>query len=82
MPEHNSQRREVDATTAKSGLRATLESLTPAELVLGKVDEQGEIVWSGCPRWFRNHPRTMPTVDGIIDDIFGSDAADQTGAGT
>jgi hypothetical protein len=66
---------EVDPQSAKAGLQAALESLnlSPEELLLGKVDEHGDLLWMGCPRWLRAHPGTLPTVDGIIDEIFGTD---------
>ena len=64
---------EVDAETARAAYRSALESLnlTPEELLLGKVDETGDILWSGYPRWLSRHPGTLPTVEGIIEDIFG-----------
>lgn len=76
-----SEFREVDAASNRAALQAALESLnlTPEELLLGKVDEDGDIVWSGCPRWLSTHPRTLPTIDGVIEDIFGSDPADEDG---
>ena len=66
---------EVDAATGKSAYRTALESLhlTEQELLLGKVDENGDILWSGSPRWLFKHPGTWPTVDGVVDDIFGAD---------
>ena len=76
--EHESGRfREVDAETAKAAYRSALErlDLTPEELLLGKVDEDGDILWSGYPRWLFKHPRTLPTVEGIVEDMFGPDEA-------
>ena len=69
--------REVDPATAKAAYRSALENLnlTQQELLLGKVDEEGDILWSGCPRWLFKHPGTWPTVDGIIDDIFGAEGS-------
>ena len=67
--------RHGDAATGKAACRTALESLdlTPQELLVGKVDEDGDILWSGCPRWLLKHPRTRPTVDGITDDIFAAE---------
>jgi hypothetical protein len=69
--------REVDPATANAAYRSAFENLnlTPQELPLGKVDEEGDIVWSGCPRWLLKHPGTLPTVDGIIDAIFGAEGS-------
>jgi hypothetical protein len=66
---------EVDPATAKVAYRSAVESvnLTAQELLLGKVDEEGDILWSGCPRWLSKHPGTLPAVDGIIDEIFGTE---------
>jgi hypothetical protein len=50
--EHERMRfRHADAATGKAGYRRALESLdlTPQELLLGKVDEDGDILWSGRP---------------------------------
>jgi hypothetical protein len=65
--------REVDPAAAKAAYRSAFENLnlTPQELLLGKVDEDGDILWSGCPRWLLKHPGTLPAVDGIIDAILG-----------
>ena len=75
--------REVDAATAKVACGSALETLnlTPGELLVGEVDEDGDIVWSGCPRWFVRHPGTMPTIEGIVEDIVGPDRASDAGAG-
>jgi hypothetical protein len=64
---------EVDAETARAAYLPALESLdlTPEELLLGKVDEAGDILWSGSPRWLLAHPGTLPTVEGIIEDVCG-----------
>ena len=69
--------RHGDAATGKAAYRTGLESLdlTPQELLVGKVDEDGDILWSGRPRRLFEHPRTPPTVDGIIDDIFTPERA-------
>lgn len=77
------QFREVDAAAAKDAYRAALEGLdlTPEELLLGKVDKEGEIVWSGSPRSLFKHPRTMSTIEGIVEAIFGPDTADETDSG-
>jgi hypothetical protein len=73
----SSEFREVDADTARAAYKKALGSLglTPEELLLGKVDDDGEIIWSGCPQWLFKHPRTLPTVDGIINDIFGPESS-------
>jgi hypothetical protein len=69
--------REVHPATAKAAYRSAFENLklTPQELLLGKVDEEGDILWSGCPRWLLEHPGPLPTVDGIIDEIFGAEGS-------
>jgi hypothetical protein len=73
----SSEFREVDADTARAAYKKALGSLglTPEELLVGKVDDDGEIIWSGCPRWLFKHPRTLLTVDGIINDIFGPESS-------
>ena len=65
--------RRVDAGAGEAAYRTGLESLelTPEELLLGKVDEDGDLLWSGCPRSLFKRPRTWPTVERIVDDIFG-----------
>lgn len=67
--------REVDPATAKDAYRLAFENLnlTPQELLLGKADEEGDILWSGCPRWLSKRPGTLPTVDGITDAILGAE---------
>ena len=67
--------REVDPATANDAYRSAFENLdlTAQELLLGKVDEEGDILWSGCPGWLLTHPGSLPTVDGIIDEIFGAE---------
>ncbi len=67
--------RHADAATGKAAYQTALErlDLTPQELLLGKVDDDGDILWSGCPRSLFEHPRIWPTVDGIIDDIFAAE---------
>ena len=69
--------REVDPATTKAAYRSAFENLnlTPQELLLGRVDAEGDILWSGCPRWLLKHPGTLPTVDGIIDEIFGAEGS-------
>jgi hypothetical protein len=70
--------REVDPATAKDAYRSAFEnlSLTPQELLLGKVDEEGDILWSGCPRWLSKHPGSLPAIDGILG-AEGSTAGDR-----
>lgn len=65
--------RDVDAKTAKAVYRSAFErlNLTPEELLLGKADETGHVLWSGYPRWLLKHPGAMPTAEGIIEDMFG-----------
>ena len=41
---------EVDPDTFLAALRPALANLTEEERLLGKVTEDGEIVWSGSPR--------------------------------
>lgn len=41
---------EVDAETFEPALHRALADLTPAERLLGKVSEDGEIIWGGYPR--------------------------------
>jgi hypothetical protein len=67
--------RHADAATGKAAYRTALETLdlTPQELLLGKVDEDDDILWSGCPRSLFEHPRTWPTVDWIIEEVFGAE---------
>ena len=69
--------REVDPATAKAAYRLAFENLnlTSQELLLGKVDEEGDILWSGCPRWLLKHPGSLPKADGIIDEIFGAEGS-------
>lgn len=79
---HDSHRYdEVDAKTARAAYGSAFETLdlTPEELLLGKVDENGDILWSGYPRWLAKHPGTLPTADRIIQDMFGPEdpATDQ-----
>lgn len=72
--EHDGHRYdEVDARTAKAAYQSAFErlDLAPEELLLGKVDENGDILWSGYPRWLVKHPGTLPTADGIIEDMLG-----------
>lgn len=64
--------RHADAATGKAAHRTALER-TPQELLLGEVDEDGDILWSGCPRSLFEHPCIWPTVDGIIDDVFAAE---------
>lgn len=42
--------REVDPEEFLAALEKVLAQLTPAERLLGKVDEHGDIIWGGCPR--------------------------------
>ena len=75
--------REVDPETWTAQARSILErlDLTPEALILGKVSEDGEdILWGGCPSWFRKHPRTMPTIDVIVTDIINGPAESSDGA--
>jgi hypothetical protein len=69
--------RHSDAATGRAAFRTALEGLdlTPQKLLLGKLDEHGDILWSGCPRWLLQHPGTWRTIDGIIDDIFGAEGS-------
>ena len=75
--------REVDAATASAACRSALETLnlTPEELLVGEADDDGDIVWSGFPRWFLRHPGAMPSIEGIVEDIFGPDRASDAGGG-
>jgi hypothetical protein len=66
---------EVDPVAFLAALRPVLSSLTEEERLLGKVTEDGDIVWSGCPRWLFTHPRSWPTADGIADEAVGADGA-------
>jgi hypothetical protein len=68
---------EVHPATAKAAYHSAFENLnlTPQELLLGKVDEEGDILWTGCPRWLSKHPGTLPTLDGIIDETFRADGS-------
>ena len=69
---------EVDPASANAVYRSAFEdiNLTPHELLVGKVDEEGDIVWSGCPRWLLKHPGSLPAVDGILG-AEGSTAGDR-----
>lgn len=49
-----------------NGLRKLVAKLTPQERLLGKVDEEGAIVWSGNPRAM--HERTRRRVDAEAAD--------------
>jgi hypothetical protein len=66
--------RRADTAADKAAYRSALENLdlTPQELLLGEVDENGDILWSGCPRRLFEHPRTWPAVEWIVDDVFGA----------
>jgi hypothetical protein len=72
---------EVDTATARAAYRSAFESLrlTQQQLLLGKVDEVGDVLWSGCPRWVLQHPRTRPTVEGIREDIVRPDEPTNVG---
>ena len=65
--------REVEPETFAAALREAIVGLAEAELLLGKISEEGDILWSACPRWLLKHPGTLPTVDGIINEIFGAE---------
>jgi hypothetical protein len=64
--------REVDPEPFAAALRDALARRSEAELLLGKVSEEGDFVWSGCPRWMFDPKRrgTRPTVDAMIEDLF------------
>ena len=66
---------EADDERFERALAVVLAELTPAERLLGKVDERGEVIWGGCPRAMFK-PETVPWSRLILPDADADPAAD------